>query len=155
MTPIETHTGKDGTRLLYLSDEHFNQLIKEHLQHVPKNQWPRYLQEGPQKIFKATGIGYYPNGMAKDGTIYIRWKWRGDAELLAHEYGHILGLDHVEGFSTMNALSQMRITDPHGLSEKAEANFPNPWRKHIHPLEAYRNTVMGGIALMAVWTWMT
>lgn len=154
MNPIETFTGRDGTRLLYLSDADFNAQVEYFLRDTPKEEWPRYLHDTPQKIFKMTGIGYYPNGMALNETIYIRWKWRGDRELLAHEYGHILGLDHVSGPSIMNAVSQMRFTDPHNLEEKAEANFPEAWRKHIVPSETYRNIAMGGLVLMATWAWM-
>lgn len=155
MNPIETHTGVDGTRLLYLSDADFNAKVEDFLRDTPKEEWPRYLQDGPQKIFQLTGLGYYPNGMAHNGVIYLRWKWRGDRELLAHEYGHILGLDHVPGPSIMNAVSQMRFTDPHNLEQKAQENFPEPWRKHIHPREAYRRMATGSLALMAAWAWMT
>ena len=74
MMPVETYTGKDGTLLIYLDDAEFNNLILEYLRNVPKDQWPSYLQDSAQNMFRMTGIGYYPNGMATDGKIYIRWK---------------------------------------------------------------------------------
>ena len=154
MMPVETYTGKDGTLLIYVNDAEFNDLVLEYLRTVPKDQWPSYLQDSAQNMFRLTGIGYYPNGMATDGKIYIRWKCRGDAELLAHEYGHILGHDHTDSLSIMNAVTQLRFSDPHDLEQKAKDNFPEPWRKHIQPHEAYRRMVIGGLTLSAVWAWM-
>ena len=155
MMPVEEYTGKDGTPLIYLSDAEFNKEVEMYLEQVPQSEWPRYLQKDAQYMYRLTGIGYYPNGMATaEGTIYLRWRARGDADLLAHEYGHILGHDHVEGPSTMNAVSQMRFTDPLDLKEKAKQNFPEAWRNHIVPHEAYRNTLVGGLGLMAAWAWL-
>ena len=151
---VETFTGKDGTVLTYLDDAGFNNLVLEYLRSIPKAQWPSYMQDSAQKMFQMTGIGYYPNGMATDGNVVLRWKWRGDAELLAHEYGHILGHDHTDSLSIMNAVSQKRFADPHDLEQKAMDNFPDAWRKHIQPHEAYRRMVTGGLVLSAVWALM-
>ena len=154
MMVVEEHIGKDGTPVKYLSDADFNKEVEMYLQQVPQSEWPRYLQKDAQYMYRLTGIGYYPNGMAtSDGIIYLRWRARGDADLLAHEYGHILGHDHVDGMSTMNAVSQMRLADPLNLKGKAMENFPEIWRKHIHPHEAYRHTLIGGLGLMTAWAW--
>ena len=48
-----------------------------YLEQVPQSEWPRYLQKDAQYMYRLTGIGYYPNGMATaEGTIYLRWRAR-------------------------------------------------------------------------------
>ena len=148
----EQFVGKDGTRLYLVSDSVFNKMIADYLREVPREQWPKYLQDNKQTLFKWTGIGYYPNGLATpDNRIYIRYKYRGDAELIAHEYGHILGLDHTDNASIMNAVSHMRFSDPHNLEEKAKENYPELWQKYVVPRETYQNIVVGGLAAMTLW----
>lgn len=148
------YVGKDGTPVFYLSDEDFNQKLHGFLDGLPKEQWPRYMQDDALYMYRMTGIGYYPNGMATaDGEIYIRYRARGDPELLAHEYGHVLGLGHTDSLTTMNAVGHKRFGDPHNLLPKTKANFPEIWRKHIHPHEAYRHTLIGGLGLMTAWAW--
>ena len=152
---MEEFTGKDGTKLFLVSDEAFNQKVDTYLAEIPKEEWPEYLQDRNQTIFKWTGIGYFPNGMATpDGQIFIRYKYRGDSELIAHEYGHILGLDHTENASIMNAVSHKRFFAPHSLELRAENNFPELWRKYVVPHETYQNTVVGGLAVLALWAYI-
>ena len=153
---IATFTGKDGTPLTLLSDSDFNRAVNDYLKTIPREQWPRYLRKDNQKMFKMTGIGYFPNGLTnQDGHIFIRYKYRGDAELIAHEYGHVLGYDHKEGPYMMNAVAQMRMFDPHSLIERTKANFPDYWQKHVIPREAYHNTLIGAAAVASVWAWLT
>jgi hypothetical protein len=152
---MEQFIGKDGTKLFLVSDAEFNDLLEDYLSSVPESEWPKYLRDQKQTIFKLTGLGYFPNGMTTpDNLIYIRYKYRGDTELLAHEYGHVLGLDHTEKASIMNAVTHMRFFDPHDLERKAEANFPELWRKYVVPREAYQNIVVSGIAAMALWAFI-
>ena len=152
---MDRYIGKDGTQLFLVSDKEFNTRVANYLRELPKEQWPHYLQPDAQKTYKLTGIGYFPNGMAtEDNKIYIRYKYRGDAELIAHEYGHILGHDHTPNYSIMNAVSQKRVFDPLNLEEKAKANFPELWRNHIIPRETYHNIVVGGLAAMTAWALM-
>lgn len=143
--------GKDGTVIVVLDDSDFNHLVDRVIKRYEVREW--YLEDHWKTIRKRTGLGYFPNGIAMDGVIYIRWKYRGDSDLIAHEYGHILGHGHTKDYalSLMNPVNSMRVFDPHNLREKSKANFPDYYRKHVSQTEAYQNTVIGATLLFALW----
>tara|TARA_Y100000310_G_C20663261_1_gene805992 strand:- start:2015 stop:2497 length:483 start_codon:yes stop_codon:yes gene_type:complete len=148
---IDTSRGKDGVLIVLLDDTDFNHLVKRVIKRYEIREW--YLEKHWRAVHRNTGIGYYPNGIAIDDTIYVRWKYRGDDELIAHEYGHTLGLGHTPDFvpSVMNPINSMRFLDPHKLRQKAKENFPTHYRKYVSPTEAYQNIVIGGTVLAALW----
>lgn len=151
---MEQYMGKDGSRVVILSDDDFNNLVEKYRMTLDEEPW--YLEEDAQAVYRTTGLGYYPNGVTIGDTIYIRYRFRGDWELIAHEYGHILGHDHTNPTipTMMNPIHQMRVTDPHNLKQRAKENYPELFRKHVSRVEASRNMAIGGIAAAFAYAWL-
>ena len=150
-SPKDIVTGKDGTTIVLLEKGDFNHLVEKVIKRYQVREW--YLEDRWRKVQQKTGFGYYPNGIAIDDTIYIRWKYRGDGDLIAHEYGHILGQGHTADYTLtmMNPVNTLRVFDPHNLRVKSQENFPEYYGKYVSQTEAYQNVVIGATLLVAVW----
>jgi hypothetical protein len=149
--PRDIVVGRDGTTIVLLEKNDFNHLVEHIIKRYQVREW--YLEDRWRTIQKKTGFGYYPNGIAIDDTIYIRWKYRGDGDLIAHEYGHILGHGHTADYSLtmMNPVNTMRVFDPNDLRKKAQDNFPEYYGKYVSQTEAYQNAVIGATLLAVIW----
>jgi hypothetical protein len=149
--PKDTSIGQDGSTIILLDRQDFNHLVERVIKRYEIREW--YLDQHWRKVRRNTGLGYYPNGIAIEDTIFLRWKYRGDADLLTHEYGHVLGYGHTEDYTLtiMNPVNPMRVFDPHNLRDKTKANFPDYYRKHVSQTEAYQNTVIGATLLIVLW----
>ena len=150
---MEVFQGHDGSQVVILQDKPFNALIEEYRLTLDKEPW--YLDDAAQDIYRTTGLGYYPNGVTINRTIYVRARYKGDWELIAHEYGHILGHEHTHVLepTLMNPIHQMRLSDPHNLKELAEQNYPELFRKYVLPSEASRNMVIAGMIAVLALAW--
>ena len=117
-------TGVDGTQIATLSTKDWVDFVNTVAAEGPV-EW--YMAPAAKAIYNATGKGYFPQGVTIGKTITVHEESKGNLDLLAHEYGHALGLEHTNTMSpdVMNPVSWMRFNDKSGLRTKFKQNFPD------------------------------
>ncbi|MBU02921.1 MAG: hypothetical protein CME55_06465 [Halieaceae bacterium] len=117
-------TGVDGTQIAILSSKDWADLVNVVAASGPV-EW--YMTPAAKALYNHTGKGYFPQGVTIGKTIVVHEKSKGNLDLLAHEYGHALGLQHTNNLSpdVMNPVNWMRVGDKHNLRQRFKQNFPD------------------------------
>jgi hypothetical protein len=117
-------TGVDGTQVAVLSTEDWVDLVNT-IAAQGAVEW--YMAPTAKALFNATGKGYFPHGITIGNTITIHESAKGNLDLLAHEYGHALGLKHTKTLDpdVMNPVAWLRMGDENDLRVKFKQNFPD------------------------------
>tara|TARA_B100000035_G_scaffold88497_1_gene74479 strand:- start:10074 stop:10547 length:474 start_codon:yes stop_codon:yes gene_type:complete len=117
-------TGNDGTQIATLSTNDWVDFVNTVVAEGPV-EW--YMAPAAKAIYNATGKGYFPQGVTSGTTITIHEQSKGNLDLLAHEYGHALGIQHTSGMQpdVMNPVAWMRLGDEYDLRNKFKENFPD------------------------------
>jgi hypothetical protein len=133
-------TGKDGTKIYTVPASTWKEYIDDIHRNIGIEEW--YMKPGFKWVYEHTKLGYYPRGIAMEGSkeIYIQKGSETDYSLLAHEYGHILGYGHTGDArpDIMNAVDPLRLSDPRKITDRFEYNFPDYYNKVLVPAERNR-----------------
>ena len=117
-------TGVDGVQISTLSTKDWVDLVNT-VASQGAVEW--YMAPAAKTLYNATGKGYFPQGITVGNTITVHEESKGNLDLLAHEYGHALGIQHTSGahLDVMNPVAWMRLGDKHGLRKRFKENFPD------------------------------
>jgi len=140
-------TGVDGTQIATLSTKDWVDFVNTVAAEGPV-EW--YMAPAAKTLYNATGKGYFPQGVTTGRTITVHEESKGNLDLLAHEYGHALGLQHTSSVhpDVMNPVAWMRLNDKHNLRAKFKQNFPD------YTFIAASPSPMVALGLIGVLGWM-
>ena len=117
-------TGVDGTQISTLSTDDWVDFVNTVAAEGPV-EW--YMAPTAKSLFNATGKGYFPHGVTIGKTITVHDSAKGNLNLLAHEYGHALGIEHTKALApdVMNPVAWLRVGDKNNLRSRFKQNFPD------------------------------
>jgi hypothetical protein len=116
--------GEDGVRIATLSEAHWSEYVNAIHANGEIQEW--YAGDMARASYNILNRGYFPQGVTIGNTITVRSGAKGNLDLLAHEYGHALGLKHTGGVNpdVMNPVAWLRVTDNNNLRQRFKENFP-------------------------------
>jgi hypothetical protein len=148
-------TGKDGVQIATVSDKDWSEFVNTIISNSEPGAKEWYTMNISRTLYNATGRGYFPKGVTINKMITVQDSAKTNLTLLAHEYGHALGLNHTTSIELdiMNPVDWMRHTDREDLTGRFKENFPDYSKTFI---STSQNPTPIGLLLVALgWLYLT
>ena len=146
--------GVDGTVIAILSHDDWQSFVNEIIGQPGYDEW--YSKPATKRLYNLTGFGYFPRGvtipLSGSPTIVLDQSYMHDKKLIAHEYGHVLGMGHTPMPYTMNSVAWLRLHDAEGLMGKFESNVPELSAQIVDTRPLQVPTWVGAAAILLYFT---